>query len=133
MTRVRMLAASARPLSEVLVDAPRASLAMRLQKNARTDPSDAASHNGVPVLTCTGHLVPPLRWWRQLPAPAFTGVHVAVLRRAVAGIFIIGEQSWPAAAPKTPHVPRLPRRGMPSRCSAESPKFDPGLVVEVGS
>jgi hypothetical protein len=43
-------------------------------------------------------LVPPLHWWRRLPAPAFTGVHVAVLRRAVAGIFIIGEPSWPAAA-----------------------------------
>ena len=33
---------------------------------------------------------------------AFTGVHVAVLRKIVAGIFIIGEPYWPAAAKGDP-------------------------------
>ena len=44
------------------------------------------------------HSVPPLQWWRRLPAPAFTGVHVATIRRAIAGISIINEPCWPAAA-----------------------------------
>ena len=58
--------------------------------------------NRASASTYAGHLVPPLRWWRQLPAPAFTAVHVAVLRRAVAGIYIIGEPDWPAAAKGNP-------------------------------
>jgi hypothetical protein len=56
----------------------------------------------VSAATYAGHLVPPLHWWRRLPAPAFTAAHVVVIRRAVAGIFIIGEPGWPAAAKGDP-------------------------------
>ena len=44
-----------------------------------------------------GHSVPPLHWWRRLPAPVFTTAHVAVLRKAIAGIIIADEPNWPAA------------------------------------
>jgi hypothetical protein len=33
----------------------------------------------------TGAAVPPLQWWRHLPADAFTGTHLQRLRRAMAG------------------------------------------------
>jgi hypothetical protein len=46
--------------------------------------------------------VPPLCWWRRLPAPVFTGVHVAVIRRAIVGITIISEPYWPAAVKGDP-------------------------------
>ncbi|MGA2568427.1 MAG: hypothetical protein ABSF41_16555 [Pseudolabrys sp.] len=47
-------------------------------------------------------MVPPLRWWRRLPAPAFTGVHVAVIRRAIAGITTVDEPYWPDAVKGDP-------------------------------
>ena len=53
--------------------------------------------NKLSVLQMAGHSVPPLHWWRQLPAPAFTTAHVAVLRKAIAGIIIADEPNWPAA------------------------------------
>ena len=53
--------------------------------------------NKLSVLHLAGHSVPPLHWWRRLPAPAFTTVHVAVLRKAIAGIIIADEPNWPAA------------------------------------
>jgi len=49
-----------------------------------------------------GHSVPPLQWWRRLTAHAFTGMHVATIQRAVAGITIINEPCWPAAANGNP-------------------------------
>jgi hypothetical protein len=42
--------------------------------------------------------VPPLQWWRHLPANAFTSDHLGVLRRAVAGIGMVGEPRWADAA-----------------------------------
>jgi hypothetical protein len=48
--------------------------------------------------------MPPLHWWRLLPAPAFTTVHVAVLRKAIAGIIIADEPNWPAAEKGDPVV-----------------------------
>lgn len=62
----------------------------------------SASRNSVSVLTYAGHLVPPLHWWRRLPAPAFTTVHLAVIRRAITGFGIIGESHWSAAAKGDP-------------------------------
>jgi hypothetical protein len=53
-------------------------------------------------LTYAGHLVPPLYWWRQLPAPAFTAVHVAVIRRAITGFCLLNEPNWPSAAKGDP-------------------------------
>jgi hypothetical protein len=41
---------------------------------------------------------PPLQWWRHLPAEAFTAKHLDVLRRAVAGIGMVGEPRWADAA-----------------------------------
>lgn len=42
--------------------------------------------------------VPPLQWWRHLPAEAFTEAHLTVVRRAISGITILSEPRWPAAA-----------------------------------
>ena len=60
--------------------------------------------NKLSVLHLAGHSVPPLHWWRRLPAPAFTTVHVAVLRKAIAGIIIADEPNWPAAEKGDPVV-----------------------------
>jgi hypothetical protein len=43
---------------------------------------------------CTGAEVPPLHWWRHLPADAFTGMHLQRLRRAMSGIGMVGEPRW---------------------------------------
>lgn len=48
------------------------------------------------------HGVPSLHWWRRLPAPAFTDMHVATIRKAIAGFSIINEPFWPAAARGNP-------------------------------
>lgn len=61
---------------------------------AEVDPSSSPADGG--------HSVPPLQWWRRLPAPAFTGVHVATIRRAIAGISIINEPCWPTAVKGNP-------------------------------
>lgn len=42
----------------------------------------------------TASALPPLHWWRRLPADAFTFEHLKVLRRAVAGIGMVGEPRW---------------------------------------
>jgi hypothetical protein len=42
----------------------------------------------------TASAVPPLQWWRRLPADTFTAGHLGVLRRAVAGIGMVGEPHW---------------------------------------
>jgi hypothetical protein len=57
----------------------------------------AARRNRIIVLDGEGHSIPPLQWWRRLPAPAFTAMHVAVIRRAIRGITIIDEPNWPDA------------------------------------
>jgi hypothetical protein len=41
--------------------------------------------------------MPPLQWWRVLPADAFTPVHLATIRRCMSGIGMIGEPRWPDA------------------------------------
>jgi hypothetical protein len=38
--------------------------------------------------------VPPLQWWRRLPADTFTADHLNVLRRAFSGIGMVGEPRW---------------------------------------
>lgn len=48
------------------------------------------------------HGVLSLHWWRRLPAPAFTDMHVATIRKAIAGFSIINEPFWPAAARGNP-------------------------------
>jgi hypothetical protein len=45
-----------------------------------------------------GETIPPLHWWRHLPATSFTTAHLTVIRRAIAGFGFIGEPHWPAAA-----------------------------------
>jgi len=39
-------------------------------------------------------VVPPLHWWRQLSADAFTSAHLAILRRSISGITIMNEPRW---------------------------------------
>src|SRR5262245_57799147 len=46
------------------------------------------------VLGAGARTVPPLQWWRRLPADAFTAAHLGVLRRAVSGIGMVGEPRW---------------------------------------
>jgi hypothetical protein len=46
------------------------------------------------MLGARARAVPPLQWWRRLPADAFTAAHLAVLRRAVSGIGMVGEPRW---------------------------------------
>jgi hypothetical protein len=41
-----------------------------------------------------GQSVPPLHWWRRLPAEAFTAAHLQTIRKATSGIGIIGEPRW---------------------------------------
>jgi hypothetical protein len=68
--------------------------------------SSASSTAGVPlrhgdtsgVAALPGSDIPPLHWWRSLPASAFTAAHLAVIRRAIAGFSYIGEPRWPLAA-----------------------------------
>jgi hypothetical protein len=45
----------------------------------------------------TASSVPPLHWWRRLPAEAFNFEHLVVLRRAVSGIGMVGEPRWAEA------------------------------------
>jgi hypothetical protein len=42
-------------------------------------------------------VVPPLHWWRQLSADAFTSAHLAILRKSIFGIIIMNEPHWPDA------------------------------------
>lgn len=41
-----------------------------------------------------GSGIPPLQWWRHLPAEDFTDDHLRILRRALAGIGMVGEPRW---------------------------------------
>lgn len=41
--------------------------------------------------------VPPLHWWRHLPADAYTAAHLDILHRAISGIIIMNEPRWPDA------------------------------------
>ena len=45
-----------------------------------------------------GSTVPPLQWWRHLPADAYTDAHLQTLHRAISGIGMIGEPRWADAA-----------------------------------
>jgi hypothetical protein len=49
------------------------------------------------TVTSNGAAVPPLQWWRHLPADAVTDTHLQRLRRAMAGIGMVGEPRWPDA------------------------------------
>ena len=49
------------------------------------------------AVTSDGAAVPPLQWWRHLPADAFTGTHLQRLHWAMAGIGMVGEPRWPDA------------------------------------
>lgn len=84
----------------------------------------SASSNSVSVLTYAGHLVPPLHWWRRLPAPAFTTVHLAVIRRAIAGFSTIGEPHWSAAAKGNPAAAVGVALRAIKRCRKSNPSFD---------
>ncbi len=56
-----------------------------------------AKRGSATTTALTGGAVPLLHWWRHLPAEAFTGSHLQRLRRAMAGIGMIGEPRWPDA------------------------------------
>jgi hypothetical protein len=45
-----------------------------------------ARRRGTVALGAKASALPPLQWWRHLPADAFTADHLGVLRRAVAAI-----------------------------------------------
>jgi hypothetical protein len=45
----------------------------------------------------TGSAVPPLHLWRHLRSDDFTATHLQRLRRAMAGIGMVGEPRWPDA------------------------------------
>ena len=46
--------------------------------------------------------VRPLYWWRRLPATDFGPAHIAVIKKAISGIGLVGEPHWPAAADGDP-------------------------------
>ena len=46
--------------------------------------------------------VPPLHWWRRLPADVFTGAHVRIIRKAISGLAILNEPRWREAAKGDP-------------------------------
>lgn len=54
-----------------------------------------ASPTSVPA--AQAHDVPPLQWWRRLPADAFTTSHLQTIRKAISGIGMVGEPRWPDA------------------------------------
>ncbi len=47
-------------------------------------------------------MVPPLQWWRRLPADVFAGAHVQVVRKALAGLVILNEPRWHEAVKGDP-------------------------------
>jgi hypothetical protein len=53
-----------------------------------------ARRRGTVALGAKASALPPLQWWRHLPADAFTTEHLGVLRRAVVGIGMVGEPRW---------------------------------------
>jgi hypothetical protein len=53
-----------------------------------------ARRRAASTLGAEASAVPPLQWWRMLPADAFTAEHLGVLRRAVSGIGMVGEPRW---------------------------------------
>lgn len=57
-------------------------------------PGIAARSSRTTVRAIDLSVVPPLHWWRQLSADAFTSAHVAVLRRSISGITIMNEPRW---------------------------------------
>ncbi|MBS0248401.1 MAG: hypothetical protein JSR61_17435 [Proteobacteria bacterium] len=46
--------------------------------------------------------IPPLHWWRRLPADVFSPLHVCVIRRALSGISFLNEPHWCEAAKGDP-------------------------------
>jgi hypothetical protein len=60
-----------------------------------------ARRRGTVALGAKASALPPLHWWRHLPADAFTADLLGVLRRAVAGIGMVGEPRWADAAAVT--------------------------------
>ena len=68
----------------------RAGSAGQTDVRALTRSKDAEGH--------TTGTVPPLQWWRNLPAYAYTDAHLMTLHRAIAGIGMIGEPRWADAA-----------------------------------
>jgi hypothetical protein len=64
-------------------------------KGARAkDQAASARRRTAATLDAEASALPPLQWWRHLPAEAFTADHLGVLRRAVAGIGMVGEPRW---------------------------------------
>jgi hypothetical protein len=49
------------------------------------------------VRTIDLSMLPPLHWWRHLPADAYTGTHRDILHKAISGITIMNEPGWPDA------------------------------------
>ena len=58
------------------------------------DQAASARRRAAATLGAQAFALPPLQWWRHLPAEAFTADHLGVLRRAVAGIGMVGEPRW---------------------------------------
>jgi hypothetical protein len=58
------------------------------------DQAASARRRAAATLDADASMLPPLQWWRHLPAETFTADRLGVLRRAVAGIGMVGEPRW---------------------------------------
>lgn len=85
---------------------------------------DQKRRNQAAVVKHAGHMVPPLQWWRNLPALAYTAEHLKVLRKAIAGFDIIGEPHWSAAATGDPAAAVGVALRAIKRCRKPTPTFD---------
>lgn len=82
--------------SKHLIRVPSAALADRRGRTLTQNPPARAS------AVAAGSEIPPLHWWRRLPADIFTGSHLTIIRRAISGFDFIGERYWPAAVKGEP-------------------------------
>jgi hypothetical protein len=83
---------------------------------AKRRKATAGTHRLGLVGNAAASSVPPLHWWRRLPADAFNFEHLAVLRRAVSGIGMVGEPRWADAVQGHPAAAvSLARRVMEAR------------------
>jgi hypothetical protein len=57
-----------------------------------------ASMRAAVTLGAKASTVPPLQWWRTLPADSVTAEQLTVVKRAVSGIGMVGEPRWADAA-----------------------------------
>jgi hypothetical protein len=83
-----------RPVAEGLVAKGLVAKGHVTKRRFAKDQGAGAQRRAAATLGAQASTVPPLQWWRHLPAEAFTADHLGVLRRAVAGIGMVGEPRW---------------------------------------